>query len=138
MTIFKTKKSLEDLNQRSKNTLNDTLQITFTAITENSLTATMPVTPHCHQVHGILHGGASAALAESVGSVAGTMCLTPTQKAVGLEINANHIRPVKSGLITATATPLHLGQKTQVWDIKITNDQDKLVCIARLTLAVLE
>ncbi len=99
---------------------------------------TMPVDARTHQPHGILHGGASVALAETLGSVAANMSVDPTKfRCVGLEINANHISPVKSGIVTGVARPLHVGRTTQVWEIRITSDQGKLVCVSRLTMAVI-
>ncbi len=97
----------------------------------------MPVDARTHQPYGLLHGGASAALAETLGSTGGMLVLDPAQSVVvGLEINANHLRAVKSGVVTGTARPLHLGRSTQVWEIRIEDEQQRLVCISRLTLAV--
>jgi 1,4-dihydroxy-2-naphthoyl-CoA hydrolase len=102
------------------------------------LTATMPVDRRTVQIHGRLNGGASVALAETVASAAANLTLDPSlQAAVGLEINANHLRPVKSGLVNATARPEALGRSTQVWSIRILDDQDRLVCVARMTLAII-
>ncbi|MFN8437211.1 MAG: hotdog fold thioesterase [Cytophagales bacterium] len=116
----------------------ETLEIEFTEITSNSLTAKMPVNHKTKQPYGILHGGASVALAETVGSIAGNLLVNDSGKmCVGLEINANHLRPASDGYVYAVATPLHLGSKTHVWDIKISNDDNKLVCVSRLTLAVI-
>ena len=99
----------------------------------------MPVDARTHQPYGLLHGGASCALAETVGSVASHYVIDSSKfMCVGLEINANHIRAVRSGYVTATAMPLHLGATTHVWDIKIVNDAQKLVCVSRLTVAVLK
>jgi 1,4-dihydroxy-2-naphthoyl-CoA hydrolase len=97
----------------------------------------MPVDARTKQPFGLLHGGASVALAESLGSLAGTMCLDATKEmAVGLDINANHVRAITQGVVTGTARPLHLGRSTQVWEIRIEDERGKLVCISRLTLAV--
>jgi 1,4-dihydroxy-2-naphthoyl-CoA hydrolase len=97
----------------------------------------MPVDARTHQPFGLLHGGASVALAETLGSIGGMLTLDPAvEVAVGLDINANHVRGVKSGTVTGTARPLHLGRSTQVWEIRIEDERQKLVCIARLTLAV--
>jgi len=134
MSIWKSPLSLEKLNETRKNTLASTLDINFTEMTDHSLTATMPVSPKTCQYMGILHGGASVALAETVASAAGMMCVEGGY-CVGLDINANHIRAAKNGLVTAVATPFHIGKSTQVWEIKITDDSGKLVCISRLTLA---
>jgi uncharacterized protein (TIGR00369 family) len=100
--------------------------------------ARMPVGPTVHQPFGILHGGASVALAETVASMGGWLNVDQAKEhVVGLEINANHLRAKRDGMVTAVATPLHVGRKTQVWEIRITDEQDKLVCISRCTLAVI-
>ncbi len=115
------------------------LGITFTAVGEDFLEAKMPVSDKTKQPLGLLHGGANVALAETLGSVAGMLAINPeTHYCVGLEINANHLKPVKEGIVTGTVRPVHLGQKTQVWEIKITTPEGKLSCISRITLAVLE
>ncbi|THD34696.1 MAG: hotdog fold thioesterase [Sphingomonas sp.] len=112
--------------------------IEFTAVGDNWLAARMPVDARTHQPFGRLHGGASVALAETVASVGATMTLDPaTSVAVGMEINANHIRPAMSGFVTAVATAESIGRTTQVWTIRITDDADKLVCLSRITLAVI-
>ncbi|GLR47901.1 hotdog fold thioesterase [Sphingomonas astaxanthinifaciens] len=114
------------------------LGIRITARGENWLEATMPVDRRTHQPFGRLHGGASVALAETVASVAGFMTVDPAEKAtVGLEINANHIRPVRDGIVTARAIAEAIGRTTQVWTIRITDERDKLVCLSRITLAVI-
>ena len=129
----------ENLNERARGTMLTQLGIEFTEIGEDSLTARMPVDHRTVQPAGILHGGASATLAESLGSVAATLCIDPARKrCVGLEINANHVRAVRSGYVTGTATPVHIGKSTQIWQIRIQDEKDRLVCIARLTLAILE
>nr|WP_282457051.1 hotdog fold thioesterase [Chitinophaga sedimenti] len=115
------------------------LGMEFTEIGPDYLRAMMPVDHRTVQPYGLLHGGASAALAETVGSVAAALVLNPEkQLAVGLEINANHIRGVREGYVHAIAKPLHLGGSTHVWEIKITDDHHKLVCVSRLTVAVLQ
>lgn len=130
--------SLEQLRSLGKETMNDYIGIEFTELGENFLKARMPVDHRTRQAYGILHGGASATLAETVGSVASVMVVDPSKYyCVGLEINANHIRSAKQGFVMATASPLHLGSSTHVWDIRITDEQGKLVCISRLTMAVL-
>jgi len=130
--------TLEELNALSKHTLAEALDMRFTAIGENYLALQMPVGQRTHQPYGLLHGGASAALAETVGSVASWMCIdSDKQMCVGMEINCNHLRGKKSGMVTATATPLHLGARSHVWDIRITDEQGKLVCISRFTVAIL-
>ncbi len=122
-------------------TLGGHLQIEITETGERTLTARMPVGPPVHQPMGLLHGGASVALAETAGSLAGWLALPdPARQAcVGLEINANHLRPVRSGYVVARATAVHIGRRTQVWEIRITEEAtEALVCISRLTLAVID
>src|SRR3989338_80667 len=137
MTIWKMPITLELLKTRSANTFVDFIGIEFTEIGDDYLKATMPVDHRTKQPLGLLNGGVSAALAESVASTAANYCVDQSIcYCVGLEINANHLRPETDGFVTATAKPLHLGAKTQVWEIKIVNDQDKLVCISRMTMAV--
>lgn len=115
------------------------LDIKFSEITADSISATMPVDHRTKQPFGILHGGASVVLAETVGSIASFLVIGEGKEVpVGLEINANHLRSVSDGLVTAKCTPIHIGRKTHVWDIKISNDQGKLVCISRLTIAIVE
>ncbi len=113
------------------------LDITFEVITSSQVTASMPVTPRHHQPFGQLHGGVSVVLAESVASVGGYLAAPSGHTAVGVEINANHVRAVSDGTVHAQATPLHVGQSTQVWDVKIYDDGDRLVCVSRCTLAVI-
>lgn len=134
--IWKTDISLEKLNSTMTG-LSALLDIKFTASDDISLTATMPVTPKVHQPFGILHGGASVVLAETVGSSASALVVDTNKfMVVGLEINANHLRPMTSGIVSAVCTAVHLGKKTHVWDIRLSNEQSKLVCISRLTVAV--
>jgi 1,4-dihydroxy-2-naphthoyl-CoA hydrolase len=129
--------SLEELNNRPKNHIGALLGIQFTEIGDNYLKGTMPVDDRTRQPYGILHGGASVVLTETLGSVASNMVLdTNFKMGVGLEVNANHLRPVKSGLVTGICTPIHIGGKTHVWDIKLYNDKGKITCISRLTIAV--
>jgi 1,4-dihydroxy-2-naphthoyl-CoA hydrolase len=138
MSIWKTAVTLEQLQERARNTLSEHLGIRYTEIGPDYLRATMPVDARTHQPAGILHGGASVALAESVGSVGANLCVDmKTQVCVGQEINANHLRPIGSGLVTATARPYHVGSRSQVWHVEITDAQGKLVCVSRLTMAVL-
>ena len=135
--IFKTAIDLTNLNELGLDSLVAHLGIEFVKAGEDYLTARMPVDERTRQPFGILHGGASAALAETVGSVAATLCLDmDRQTAVGLEINANHVKPVKAGYVYGTARPVHLGRRTHVWEIRITDAVDNLVCISRLTLMV--
>lgn len=129
--------SLEHLNTITSGGLAGLLGIAYTDVGDDYLTARMPVTPRVHQPLGLLHGGASCALAETLGSVGGWLTLDPEAAiCVGLEINANHVRAVRSGYIEGTARPLHLGKTTQVWEIRIVDEEQRLVCISRLTLAV--
>lgn len=129
--------TLQELNGRPKNHLSALIGIEFSEITDNSLSATMPVDERTKQSFGILHGGASVVLAETLGSVASTLIIDPDKwMAVGLEINANHVRPVFNGFVKGICTPIHIGGKTHVWEIKIFNDQGKLNCISRLTVAI--
>lgn len=126
----------QKINTMSKNTLLETLDIEILEASPDLVVGKMPVTPKVHQPHGLLHGGASVVLAESLGSVAGNLNVPEGSACVGLEINANHIRSVKSGTLFGRAYPLHKGRQTQVWEIKIKNEEDKLICVSRLTLAV--
>ena len=114
-----------------------TLGIALTELAAERVVATMPVTPRVHQPMGFLHGGASVALAESVASIGGALA-APGRHVFGLEINANHLRPVRAGTLTATGTPLHRGRTTQVWDVRIADEEGRLVCVARCTLAVVD
>jgi 1,4-dihydroxy-2-naphthoyl-CoA hydrolase len=138
MSIWITKYTVEEIQEHTRNTLSEQLGIRYTEIGPDYLRATMPVNSHTHQPAGVLHGGASVALAESLGSVGANMCIDrTTHLCVGQEINANHLRPISSGLVTATARPYHLGSRSQVWHIEIRGAQDKLVCVSRLTMAVI-
>ena len=128
--------TLEALNARSMGTLMQSLGIKFTELGAGYLRATMPVDARTHQPYGLLHGGASVALAETLGSSAGAM-MAGDNAVVGLEINANHLRAVRSGVVTGTARPVHIGRSTQVWEIRIEDEAAKPVCISRITLAVL-
>ena len=128
--------TLDLLNARSRGTLMEALGITFTELGDGFLRGTMPVDARTHQPYGLLHGGASVALAETLGSSAG-MLMAGGDAVVGLEINANHLRAVRSGLVTGTTRPIHLGRSTQVWEIHIEDEAGKPVCISRITLAVL-
>jgi 1,4-dihydroxy-2-naphthoyl-CoA hydrolase len=134
---FKKDINLEKLNQFSANTMNELLGIRITELGENYIKATMPVDKRTHQAYGILHGGASAALAETLGSIGSVIIVDPEQYiCVGIEINANHIRSVRDGFVTGTAVPLHLGASSHVWEIKIVDKNDKLICVSRLTVFV--
>ncbi|WP_217519960.1 hotdog fold thioesterase [Vibrio metschnikovii] len=136
MEIWKKPISLERLNATSKNTMMEHLNIIYTEITENSISATMPVCSYTHQPLGMLHGGASVVLAETLGSIAGNFAVDETLYCVGLDINANHLRAMRQGQVIGTAKPIHIGISTQVWQIDITDEQGRLVCVSRLTLAV--
>ncbi len=132
------KSVLEKLNAINKNTLMETLDITYTEVGEDYLVATMPVTSRVHQPMGLLHGGATVALAESVGSAASFHFLDHEKHEVrGLEINANHVRSVREGIVKATARILHKGRTTVLWEIKIEDEKDRLVSICKLTCIIL-
>lgn len=118
-------------------TLLTTLGMEFTEMTKERVVATMPVGPKVHQPFGLLHGGASVALAETVASTAAFLNVDlETEMPVGIEINANHLRAKRDGVVTATATPVHVGKRTQVWDVRIEDEEGKAVCVSRCTLAV--
>ncbi len=122
-----------------RNTMVEHLGIEVTSIGEDFIVAKMPVDRRTHQPYGLLHGGASVALAETLGSVAAHCTVDDQNKyCVGLEINANHIKSVKSGIVIGTARPLHIGGRTHVWEIKITNEEQDIVCVSRLTMAVID
>jgi 1,4-dihydroxy-2-naphthoyl-CoA hydrolase len=136
MPIWKQPVDLETANAWSRRTLMQALGIRITEIGDDFLRGTMPVDDRTRQPYGILHGGASVALAETLGSTAAMLCCGDGRAAVGLDINANHLRAVREGLVTGTARAVHVGRSTQVWEIRIEDDAGKLVCIARLTMAV--
>ena len=137
MPIWKQDTDLTRLNSWSANTLMEALGIRITAVGDDWLQGTMPVDRRTHQPYGLLHGGASVALAETLGSTAAMLTLDASkERAVGLDINANHVRGILSGTVTGTARPLHTGRSTQVWEIRIEDEAGKLVCISRLTMAV--
>ena len=118
-------------------TLIKTLEIEFLEASPDKVVATMPVQPKVHQPFGLLHGGASVALAETVASTGAFLSVADQgMMAVGLEINANHMRGVRDGIVTATATPIHRGRTTHVWQVEIKDEQGKMVCISRCTLAI--
>lgn len=127
-----------EINRREEKSMVQHLGITVIEVGDDFVTSSMPVDERTLQPHGRLHGGASVALAESVGSLAANLTLDPAQQiAVGLEINANHLRPVKGGTVYGTARPEALGRNTQIWSIRIVDELDRLVCISRLTMAVI-
>jgi 1,4-dihydroxy-2-naphthoyl-CoA hydrolase len=138
MTIWRTFSSLAELNAGRPGTLIEHLGIEFTELGDDYIRATMPVDERTRQPYGLLHGGASVALAETLGSTGAALCIDAAEyQCVGQEINANHVRAARSGLVTGTARPIHLGGRTQVWSIEVRNDAGKLVCISRLTVAVI-
>lgn len=127
-----------EIHRREEKSLVHHLGIKVVEIGADFVTSSMPVDERTLQPHGRLHGGASVALAESVGSLAANLTLDPASEvAVGLEINANHVRPVKTGMVYGTARPEALGRATQIWSIRIVDEQNRLVCISRLTMAVI-
>ncbi len=137
-TIWPNRPTLDQIAARNADTMVDHIGICFTAIDDHSLTATMPVDARTKQPAGILHGGANVVLAETLGSVAGNLVVPENKMVVGVEINANHLRSVKDGVVTGICTALHLGGRTQVWEIKIYDQHHKLSCVSRLTCAVVD
>jgi 1,4-dihydroxy-2-naphthoyl-CoA hydrolase len=138
MSLWKQPADLARLNGWSANTMMEALGIRITAVGDDWLAGSMPVDQRTYQPYGLLHGGASVALAETLGSTAAMLTLDPERElAVGLDINANHIRGVRSGTVTGTAKALHIGRTTQVWEIRIENEEGALVCISRITMAVI-
>jgi 1,4-dihydroxy-2-naphthoyl-CoA hydrolase len=139
MGIWHQTVSIDDLAAFRRNTLVDHLGIQITEIGPDFLKGTLPVDRRTHQTMGILHGGASVALAESLASLGANLCLDNSQRVcVGQEINANHLRPVMSGVVTGTARPVHIGSRSQVWQVEIRDEGERLVCISRMTLAIVE
>lgn len=136
--IWKQSFTLEGLNQISQNTLAENLGIEFTEIGQDFLVARMPVDNRTVQPMRLLHGGASVAMAETMGSVASVLCLDDTDKLmpVGVEINANHLRPATKGFVYGTVKPVRIGRNMHVWNIEIKNEEDKLTCVSRITIAV--
>lgn len=131
--------TLEEIQQRGMGTMVDHIGILITEVGDDFLKGTMPVDYRTVQSMGILHGGASVALAETLGSIAAYLVVDSEKKyCVGLDVNANHIRAAKKGWVTGVAKPLHIGSSTQVWSIEITDEEGKLICISRLTMAVLD
>jgi uncharacterized protein (TIGR00369 family) len=134
---FRHRPDLAALNARTPNTAVSNLGIVFTELGEDFLRGTMPVDERTKQPYGLLHGGSSVLLAETLGSMAANLCVDPAEgQAVGLEINANHLRAMTSGTVTGTARPIHVGRSTQVWEIRIEDEQGRAVCVSRLTLAM--
>lgn len=139
MSIWRINVPLAELQQMRRGTMVEHVDIQITEVGEDFLRGTMPVDHRTVQTMGILHGGASVVLAETLGSIAANLCVDQSRQAcVGQEINANHLRPVASGLVTGTARPIHLGTRSQVWQIEIRDERARLVCISRLTMAIIE
>jgi 1,4-dihydroxy-2-naphthoyl-CoA hydrolase len=139
MTIFNPGTTPETLNKLSANTMVSHLGIEITQVGNDFIEARMPVDARTQQPLGLLHGGASVTLAETLGSIAATCCVdTETKYCVGLEINANHIKSAKSGWVSGKTRPVHIGKRTQVWEIRIENEQNELICISRITMAVID
>lgn len=135
--IWSREYTVDELNGRPGGHIGDLIGIEFIEIGGDFISARMPVNEKTHQPYGILHGGASVVLAESLGSVASNMIIDSDKYlGVGLEVNANHLRPVKSGFVTGICKPIHIGGKTHVWDIKLYDDRGKMNCISRLTVAI--
>ncbi len=139
MSIWFRPYTLDELQRLNTGSLAGHLDIRFTEIGPDYLRGTMPVDERTRQPFGLLHGGASVSLAETLGSVAANCCVDgPKFYCVGQEINANHLRSARSGQVTGTARPIHLGNRSQVWDIRIEDEQGRLTCVSRLTMSVLE
>ncbi|MDW3191407.1 MAG: hotdog fold thioesterase [Cytophagales bacterium] len=131
--------SIEALNDIGKNTMFDAIGIRILEVGKDYIKGSMPVNERTKQPMGLLHGGASVAFAETLGSIASTLVIDISKKApVGLEINANHIKSAREGLVYGICRPLHVGSRTHVWEIKITNEQDQLVCVSRLTCSIID
>jgi 1,4-dihydroxy-2-naphthoyl-CoA hydrolase len=136
---FNKELSIEQLVQPGKDTMAEFLGIEWTEVGDNFIKAKMPVDQRTKQPYGLLHGGASCVLAETIGSIASAMVIDQNRfQCVGLEINANHVHSATSGYVSGVAMPLHLGKSTHVWDIRIYNENDKMVCVSRLTVAIIE
>lgn len=130
---------IDYVNNASKNTLMETLDIRFLEVSENKVVATMPVNSKVHQPDGVLHGGASVALAETVGSFASALSINRETHVVrGIEVSANHLRSIREGIVTATAIPLHKGRTTHLWEIRITDEEQQLISLCKLSTMVLE
>lgn len=125
-------------NQMNKGTIGEHLEILMTEVGDDYITGTMPADARTFQPYGVVHGGANVVLAESLGSIAGAHVIDfATSKCLGQEVSASHLRPVSSGLVTGTARPIHLGRRSHIWEIRLTNDEGKLTCISKLTLAII-
>ncbi|EIK52286.1 4-hydroxybenzoyl-CoA thioesterase domain-containing protein [Stutzerimonas stutzeri TS44] len=137
MSIWKHQPDLDSLHGSGKNTISELLDIRFESFDDESITASMPVDARTHQPYGLLHGGASVVLAETLGSMASYHCIDTSRfYCVGLEVNANHLRALRSGRVTGVCRPVHLGRSTHVWDIRLHGEDGKPSCISRLTVAV--
>jgi|TARA_B110000977_G_scaffold189888_1_gene260004 1,4-dihydroxy-2-naphthoyl-CoA hydrolase len=122
----------------NKGTIGEHLEILMTEVGDDYITGTMPADARTFQPYGVVHGGANVVLAESLGSIAGAHVIDfATSKCLGQEVSASHLRPVSSGLVTGTARPIHLGRRSHIWEIRLTNDEGKLTCISKLTLAII-
>lgn len=139
MIWFKKDLCLDDFKHMGKNTMGYFIGMEWVELGDRFLKARMPVDERTKQPYGLLHGGASCVLAETLGSVASALIVDPEKFiCVGLEINANHIRSAREGYVTGTCTPIHIGASTHVWDIRIHDEKEKLICVSRLTVAVLK
>lgn len=136
-SLFRRSTTLSELNAFSRGTAMELLGIVFTELGPDFLRGTMPVDARTRQPYGLLHGGASVLLAETLGSSAGNLCVGDDELCVGIEINANHLQAVRDGVVTGIARALHIGRSTQVWEIRIEDQAGRLACISRLTLAVI-
>ena len=135
--IWHTKPGLDELNDRGKNTAVENMGVEITEIGDDYLKGTMPVDERTRQPRGVLHGGSSVLLAESLGSIAANYCVDRDKAfCVGMEINANHLRSVRGGIVTGITRPVHLGRSTQVWEIRLYDQKERLICISRITMAV--
>ena len=136
MKIWKRNTDINKINKNMENTMSSHLGIIITDISKDTLEGTMPVTSNIMQPYGIVHGGASVTLAETLGSLASNLCIDQETNTVGLEINANHIKAVKNGIIKGITKPIHLGKSTHIWEIMLFNN-DRVTCVSRLTMAIL-
>ena len=137
MALWQQIPDLKQLNETLKNTIGEQLDIRFEYFDDESISASMVVDPRTHQPYGLLHGGASVVLAETLGSTASHLCIDSSKfYCVGLEVNANHLRGLRSGRVTAVARAVHLGRTTHVWDIRLSGEDGKPSCISRLTMAI--
>lgn len=139
MAVWQRNVTIDELNKMHENTMQSFCGIEFVEIGDDYIKARMPVNERTKQPHGLLHGGANVMLAESLGSIASVLCINlETHTCVGLEINANHLKAVRDGFVYGITKPLHIGRSTQVWEIKIYNEDNKLTCVSRITNAILK